>query len=50
MFGILVAVTCGGGVAAALKFGAGLSVVYVVFTGMIVAAITYILVFRVINK
>ena len=50
MYGILVALISGVAVAAALKFGLGLATMYIAFTGVIVAAIVYIIIFRVITK
>lgn len=50
MYGILVAVISGGAVAAALKFGADLGIGYAIFTGFIVTAIVYMIIFRVITK
>ncbi|NIQ95536.1 MAG: hypothetical protein GWN87_16030, partial [Desulfuromonadales bacterium] len=50
MYGILAALVSGAIVAAALKLGAGLSTGYTIFTGVIVAAIVYIILFRVITK
>lgn len=50
MYGILAAFICGGIVAAALKLGASLTTGYTIFTGVIVAAIAYILIFRYVSK
>ena len=50
MLGILVALLSGGAVAAALIFGVGLSTAYAVFTGFIIAAIVYIIIFRSVSK
>ena len=50
MYGLLIALLSGGAVAAALTFGANLAIGYGIFTGVIVAAIVFILIFRSITK
>ena len=50
MYGILVALLGGAAVAAAMYFGANLALGYCIFTGVVVATIIFILIFRWVSK